>query len=69
MLSKYLITASFLLVLTHAHAADPAACQTSMQRLSDERELSALVSDDPDAIIFEVGEVEAVFGAQPTAAE
>ncbi|MCH7636810.1 MAG: hypothetical protein IIA12_03985 [Proteobacteria bacterium] len=65
--SKYLIIAGGLLVLPHAHAAEPAACQTSLDPLSADS-LLPLSSSTSDAVIeFEVGEFEAQFGINPTA--
>jgi LPS-assembly protein len=65
--NRYLTITGALLVAARADAADPAACATMLERLSDERELSGLVAEDPDAIVFEVGELEAQFGASPEA--
>ncbi|MFZ9052991.1 MAG: LPS-assembly protein LptD [Woeseiaceae bacterium] len=67
MSSKFLIIAGVSLVFTHAHAADPAECQTSMQRLAEGRQLLSSSVEDPDAIVFEVGELEAQMGPRPTA--
>mgnify|MGYP000626868381 CR=1 FL=1 len=65
--SKALIIASALLVLPPAFAADPAACRTTMQRLSEERSLDAI---DPDSktVTLEVGGFEAQLGEDPAAA-
>ena len=67
MFSKSLIIVSTVLVLAHAHAADPAACETALDPIADETLLSEDFSGDPDSITFEVGELEAAFGGQPTA--
>ena len=65
--AKSLIIAGTLLVLSHAHAADPAACRTTLDPIADDTLLPETSGDDPDAIIFEVGELEAQFGPDPTA--
>ncbi|MGI9271624.1 MAG: LPS-assembly protein LptD [Woeseiaceae bacterium] len=65
--SKYLIIASFLLTLPTAHAAEPAACQTSLDRLSVDTLLPATAMSADNAIVFEVGELDAQFGTTPTA--
>ena len=67
MFSKFLIIVSTLLILSHAHAADPAACRTSLDPIADDALLSALTAEDPDAIVLEAGEFEAQFGGRPTA--
>ncbi|MDH3533637.1 MAG: hypothetical protein OEO82_11955, partial [Gammaproteobacteria bacterium] len=67
MFSKYLIIAGTLLVLSRAEAADPAACRTSLDPLADDDLLSILTAEDPAAIVLEVGEIEAQFGARPSA--
>ena len=67
MFSKSLIIAGAVLVLSHAHAADPAACETALDPIDDETLLAAEADENPDSITFEVGELEATFGGQPTA--
>ena len=67
MSSKALIIASALLVLSPAFAADPAACGTTMQRLSEQRSLEA-VDPNSETITLEVGGLEAQLGEDPTAA-
>ncbi|MCH7821501.1 MAG: LPS assembly protein LptD [Proteobacteria bacterium] len=56
-----------LLVLPHAQAAEPTACAASMDRISYETAESAFSSENPDAIEFEVGALQAQFGSNPTA--
>ena len=65
--SKVLIIASALLVLPPAFAADPAACRTTMQRLSEQQSLDA-IDPDSEAVTLEVGGLEAQLGDDPTAA-
>ncbi len=64
--AKYLIIAGLLPVIPYAHAAEPGACATSLDTL----EVSSLLPDsaaiDATTIQFEVGELEARFGADPT---
>ena len=67
MFSKSLIITGAVLVLSHAHAADPAACETALDPISDASLLAAASDENPDAIVFEVGELEASFGGMPTA--
>ena len=65
--SKYLIIAGGLLVLPHADAAEPAACQTSLDPLSADSLLPVSSSTSDTVIEFEAGDLEAQFGANPTA--
>jgi LPS-assembly protein len=65
--SKYLIIASGLLVLPHAHAAEPAACETSLDPLSADSLLPISSSTSDSVIEFEVGDLEVQFGLKPTA--
>jgi len=65
--SKYLIIASGLLILPPAHAAEPAACQTSLDPLYADSLLPISSSTSDTVIEFEVGEFEAQFGINPTA--
>ena len=65
--SKYLIIASSLLVLPHAQAAEPAFCGTALDRLSEERQIPALNIENPDAVVLEVGALEAQINATPKA--
>ncbi len=65
--SKYLIIASSLLVLPHAQAAEPVFCGTALDRLSDERQIPALNLENPDAVVLEVGALEAEVSGTPKA--
>ena len=72
--SKYLIFVGWLLVLPHAYGAEPAACESSMQRLSVDSPLSTFTSDefastfrDSQTIMLEAGELNAQLGPRPTA--
>ncbi len=67
MSSKYLIIAGSLLVLHHAQAAEPVFCGTSLDRLSDEMQVPALNLENPDAIVLEVGALEAAAIPTPRA--
>ncbi|MDH3415092.1 MAG: LPS assembly protein LptD [Gammaproteobacteria bacterium] len=67
MSSKYLIITGSLLVLPVAQAADPAFCSTSLDRLSDEKQVPALNLENPNAIIFEVGALQAEVNPTPSA--
>ena len=64
---KYLIIAGGLLVLPHADAEEPAACQTSLDPLSADSLLPVSSSTNDSVIEFETGDLEAQFGANPTA--
>ena len=65
--SNYLIIVGLLLAQLHAHAAEPNACQTSLDPLSVDSLLPVTPTTAADTIEFEVGELEAAFGAEPTA--
>ena len=65
--SKYLIIAGLLLTPQLASAEEPAACQTTLDPISTESLLPALSNFDDNAIVFEVGELEATIGTSPTA--
>jgi LPS-assembly protein len=65
--SKFLIIAGVSLVVTHAHAAEPAECGTSMRWSTEGRQFPVSSTDDPEAIIFEVGGLEAQLGTRPSA--
>ena len=67
MFSKYLIIAGGLLVLPYADAAELAACQTSLNPLSADSLLPVSSSTSDTVIEFEAGDLEAQFGAHPTA--
>ncbi len=55
-----------MLVLPPAFAAEPAACRTTMQRLSTERPIE-LRDPDSKAVTLEVGGLQAQLGEDPTA--
>ena len=67
MSSKYLIITGSLLVLPVAQAADPAFCSTSLDRLSDEVQIPALNLENPEAVVFEVGALQAEVSPTPSA--
>ena len=67
MSSKFLIIASSLLVLPNAQAAEPAFCGTALNRLSDEQQIPAPNLENPDAVVLEVGALEAEVNATPKA--
>ena len=75
MRANYLIITGLFLAVPFAHADEPDVCATSLQALPEESllELPAehVIEDGAEngeiPIIFEVGEVEAQFGANPTA--
>jgi len=66
-MQKFLLIAGTLLILSCARAEEPDACRTSLQPLS----LDALVPSTPasnqETIEFEVGELEASIGSDPSA--
>ncbi|NNF40741.1 MAG: LPS assembly protein LptD [Woeseiaceae bacterium] len=65
---KALILACSLLAATALHAADPEACGTSIgARLAGDTLSSGLAADNPDTLILEAGQFEAVLGAEPGA--
>jgi LPS-assembly protein len=65
--SKFLIIASSLLILPNAQAAEPTFCGTALNRLSDERQTPPLNLENPDAVVLEVGALEAEMGTTPKA--
>ena len=65
--AKYLIPAGFLLAAPYAHAADPGACATNLESLSEDALLPSSAGTTEDTIEFEVGELDAEFGANPSA--
>jgi len=65
--SKFLIIASSLLILPNAQAAEPTFCGTALNRLSDERQIPALNLEKPDAVVLEVGALEAEVSGTPKA--
>ncbi len=52
--------------MPYAHAAEPDACATSLQPLTVDSLFPATAAADETTIVFEVGELEARFGADPT---
>ena len=67
MRAKYLIITSLLFAVPHAHAADLEACATSLNSLTVDSLLPAGAESDETTIVFEVGELEAQLGPDPTA--
>ncbi|MDX1499169.1 MAG: LPS assembly protein LptD [Woeseiaceae bacterium] len=67
MITRTAAAASLCLAVATVRAAEPAACGAPPERLTDRRELASLAVDDPDAVVFEVGELEARLGAEPEA--
>jgi LPS-assembly protein len=65
--SKYLIIAAALLVAPYANGAEPDSCYAPVTRMSDERLATAIDASNPDAIVFEVGELDAQLGQNPRA--
>jgi LPS-assembly protein len=65
--SKYLIIASALLVLPHAHAAEPDSCQVPVEHVIGDRPLATIGPSNPDVIVVEVGALEAKLGENPSA--
>ena len=64
---KTLIIASFLLATPYAYADEPDVCATSLNSLPDVTLVPDSAVTSEDAIVLEVGEFEAQFGAEPTA--
>jgi LPS-assembly protein len=56
-----------LLVMPHAHGAEPDSCFAPVERVADDWPEPGIDPDNPDAIVFEVGRLEAQFGDNPTA--
>jgi len=65
--SKYLIIAGALLGLPYAYGAEPDSCHVPLERISVDGPTSTIDASDPDAIVFEVGQLEAQLGAAPAA--
>jgi LPS-assembly protein len=63
--SKYPIIAGALLVIPYANGAEPDACYAPVVRISDETPAMAIDVLNPDAIVFEVGELDAQLGESP----
>jgi LPS-assembly protein len=65
--STRLIIAGALLVLPYAHAAEPDSCYVPVEPVALDTQLTTINLDNPEAIIFEVGELVAQIGEQPSA--
>jgi LPS-assembly protein len=65
--AKYLIIAGLFLVVPYSYATEPDACTTALKSLPDDSLLLDHIGTTENTIVFEVGEVEAQFGADPTA--
>jgi LPS-assembly protein len=64
--SKFFIITGALLILSYAHAADPASCSTSLEGFTSDRRLD-LAATDPEIVTLEVGGLEATLGTDPSA--
>jgi len=64
---EYLIIAGLLFAAPYTYAAEPDACATSLDSLTVDSLLPATAAADETTIVFEVGELEAQFGAEPAA--
>ncbi|MDJ0813486.1 MAG: LPS assembly protein LptD [Woeseiaceae bacterium] len=67
MSSTRLIIAGALLVTRCAYAAEPDACYAPPPSVDVDDALTSITVDDPDTVIFEVGQLEAQLGEQPSA--
>ena len=65
--STLLIIAGVSLVLPCAHAAKPESCHVPPEPIAPDSALTTINVDNPEAIIFEVGEFVAQLGEQPSA--
>jgi LPS-assembly protein len=65
--SSPLIIAGALLVLPYAHAAEPNSCYVPVEPVAVDTALTTINLDNPEAIIFEVGELVAQLGDEPSA--
>ena len=65
--AKILVLAGALLILTNAHAAEPESCYVPVERIATDSPISTIDPDNPDAIVFEVGALEAQLGDAPRA--
>jgi LPS-assembly protein len=65
--STLLIIAGASLVLPYAHAAETASCYVPAEPVALDSALTTINLDNPDAIIFEVGELVAQLGEEPSA--
>lgn len=64
---KYVVTAGVLLVHTCAQGAEPESCYLPVEPVDIGGTLTPLEFADPNTIVFEVGELEAQVGDEPTA--
>ena len=67
MYSTRLIIAGALLVTPFAYAAEPEACYAPPAPVDVDNALTEINLDDPEAVVFEVGQLEAQLGEQPSA--
>jgi LPS-assembly protein len=65
--AKYLIITGLWLAVPYAHAAEPDSCATSLDSLNVDALIPANAALTETTIVFEVGELEAHFGTDPTA--
>lgn len=65
--AKHLIIAGLFLLAPYSYAEELDVCATALTSLPDDTLLSDSVATSEHTIVFEVGEVEAQFGADPTA--
>jgi LPS-assembly protein len=65
--STRLIIAGALLVTPCAYAAEPDACYAPPAPVDVDEALTAINLDDPEAVTFEVGQLEAQLGTEPSA--
>ena len=65
--STRLIIAGALLVTVCAYAAEPDACYAPPTPVDAGAALTSINLDDPEAVTFEVGQLEAQLGAEPSA--
>jgi LPS-assembly protein len=65
--STRLIIAVALLVTPCAYAAEPDACYAPPAPVDVDNALTSINLDDPEAVTFEVGQLEAQLGAEPSA--
>ena len=65
--STRLIIAGALLVTPFAYAAEPEACYAPPPPVDVDNALTEINLDDPEAVFFEVGQLEAALGDPPSA--
>jgi len=61
------VIAGALLVLPQVHAAEPESCSAPVERIAVDRPISTVDPSNPEAIVFEVGALEAQLGDAPRA--